>query len=224
VYEPSFAADREEDGGGDVAPENHVFWPTRRWYHVTCAEDILWPPMSASAVAANERRLGWLPQDLKEMAMVANGFWGGNHSSGIFMFGGWQGLDSMTKAPADTNILSYFTDIGNYDLPEDKFFLYSTIPPQENTVTEYTYVLFLPDTWAAIWQEVAEWSDWDADGYTLEDGDYAIGVYTLHTQYNDILEAGKDCFKKWVTRETQWLEEDWVAGKKVEYWGGAVSG
>jgi hypothetical protein len=58
-----------------------------------------------------------------------------------------------------------------------------------------------------------------ADNYAFEDGDYAIGVYNIHTIDSDIIEAGKDCFRKWVTRETKWLEEDWVAGKKVENWG-----
>jgi hypothetical protein len=98
-------------------------------------------------------------------------------------------------------------------MPEDKF-LYEFLPAQGNAVIEYTFVLFPPDTWAAIWQEVREgWSSWDAAGYTFEDGDYAIGVYNIHTIESDIIEAGKDCFRKWVTQETKELEESWIKGE-----------
>jgi hypothetical protein len=215
VYEPSFASDREEYG--DEPDEGYTYWPTRRWYSVTCAEDILWPPMSAAAVAANERRLGWLPQDLKDMAMVANGLWGGNDMSGTFMYGGWHGLDSMEKETAYDQSLIYFTDIEHCG-SADGTVLYSFIPPQENAGTEIAFVLFPPDTWAVIWQEVLEMTRW-ADNYAFEDGDYAIGVYKMHLAESDIIEAGKDCFRKWVTRETKWVEESWVAGEKIENWG-----
>lgn len=45
---------------------------------VHSAQDILLPPLSAETIAAKEKEEGgWLPDDLKEMAQVADGFYGG---------------------------------------------------------------------------------------------------------------------------------------------------
>jgi hypothetical protein len=53
--------------------------------------DILLPPITAEALAEIEQKLGPLPQDLKDMVLVANGFKGGWHFAG----GGWAGVDKL---------------------------------------------------------------------------------------------------------------------------------
>ncbi|KAH7336096.1 hypothetical protein BKA65DRAFT_596151 [Rhexocercosporidium sp. MPI-PUGE-AT-0058] len=62
------------------------------------ADDILRPPATEEEIEAAEKTVGALPDDLKEMVRVANGFNGGYH----FLEGGIAGLDEIAVNDEDT--------------------------------------------------------------------------------------------------------------------------
>lgn len=59
-------------------------------------EQILRPPITAEELARKEEELGPLPEDVKEIALIADGFYGGWHFAG----GGWAGIMGLQKLPA----------------------------------------------------------------------------------------------------------------------------
>lgn len=91
--------DDEEDGTGDECPES--------------AADLLLPPLTAEEIADIDAKIGPIPEDLKEMSLVARGFEGGWHFGG----GGFPGVQAMRM---DT--MEYAAEyLGYFDDDEDSF-------------------------------------------------------------------------------------------------------
>ncbi|CEJ89552.1 hypothetical protein VHEMI05393 [[Torrubiella] hemipterigena] len=75
--------DEEDEGQQDECPEK--------------ASDLLLPPLTAAEIAIAEAKLGPIPQDLKDMSLVARGFKGGWHFAG----GGFPGLQDLFEGDFD---------------------------------------------------------------------------------------------------------------------------
>jgi hypothetical protein len=189
----------------DFEPETDV--------HVRSPQDILLPPLSAETIAAKEKELGgWLPDDLKEMALVADGFYGGCCISDGFMCGGWGGIETLS-AEAAADMATWFAayDPDDYELLDGQVCLdgYPGTRDDENK-----FIIIPPEVWRRTWDR-AEYID---PGYEYEEGDYALGVYQMHLGNGQIEVSGKACFRKWVQDETEWLEQSWAAGEQEEAW------
>jgi hypothetical protein len=64
--------------------------------NITSSKAILCNPLCPEEVANCEERLGPLSPDVKEMGLIADGFYGGWHFAG----GGWRGIHAPWKEPA----------------------------------------------------------------------------------------------------------------------------
>lgn len=90
--------DEEDEGQQDECPDK--------------ASDLLLPPLTAAEIATAEAKLGPIPQDLKDMSLVARGFKGGWHFAG----GGFPGLQDLFDGDFDAGT-EYLE--GLYDEDED---------------------------------------------------------------------------------------------------------
>jgi hypothetical protein len=192
----------------DFEPESGV--------RVRSAQDILLAPLSAETIAAKEKELGgWLPDDLKEMAQVADGFYGGCSLAGGFMCGGWGGIGVLSAEEALLMASWFVMDV------DESLDGQVCLEGQPGTWgDENKFVIIPPDIWRRIWDRVEE----IYPGYKYEEGDYALGVYQLHLGNANIEVSGKACFRKWVQDETEWLEQSWAAGEREEAWRHDIQG
>ncbi|KAH8800907.1 hypothetical protein F5884DRAFT_809354 [Xylogone sp. PMI_703] len=62
-------------------------------------EQVLRPPLTAEELAHKEEELGPLPDDVKEISLIADGFYGGWH----FAAGGWGGVAGLWKEAANAH-------------------------------------------------------------------------------------------------------------------------
>lgn len=175
---------------------------------VRSAQDVLRPPLSAETIAAVEKEVGgWLPDELKEMAQVADGFYGGRGLGGGFMCGGWAGIRRLY---AEDALLSASWFVDDTDEPLDGQVCLEGVPGTEDD--ENKFVIIPPEVWRRIWDRVDEIDP----GYEYEEGDYALGVYQMYLGNANIEVSGRTCFRQWVQGETELLEQSWAAGEREE--------
>lgn len=78
--------------------------------NINTPEDILYMPITAERISELETKLGPLPADIKEIALIADGFCGGWHFAG----GGWPGIENLSKVSS----IDYETYLGYQPEPE----------------------------------------------------------------------------------------------------------
>lgn len=100
-YQENNGTDEEDEGQQDECPEK--------------ASDILLPPLTAAEIAIAEAKLGPIPQDLKDMSLVARGFKGGWHFAG----GGFPGLQDVFEGALE-NGAEYLEYFDAYDEGDDE--------------------------------------------------------------------------------------------------------
>jgi hypothetical protein len=119
--------------------------------------DILLPPLTTEALVEVEERLGPLPRDLKDMALVAKGFKGGWHFAG----GGFGGVDTLR-----------FEDPGEYEVHLDipsprKKFIETRTNPDGTTYQVMKHVTSFPNKGSGVnWGPVyACWPVVESDSF-----------------------------------------------------------
>ncbi|KAE8444644.1 hypothetical protein EG329_014392 [Mollisiaceae sp. DMI_Dod_QoI] len=79
---------------------------------INTPEQILYPPLTPEEIEKFEQTLGPLPADIKEMALIADGFCGGWHFAG----GGWPGIQGLQRTSAH----NYEVYLGYQPKPEKR--------------------------------------------------------------------------------------------------------
>ena len=120
--------------------------------------DLLLPPISAERLAEVEEQLGPLPQDLREMVLIANGFLGGWHFAG----GGFAGVDKLyLEHPSEYEIY-----LGIEPPAEVTTETITNPDGTTRTVTKHTISIGLDHTSGVEWGPVyASWGTVENDGF-----------------------------------------------------------
>jgi len=182
------------------------------------ASDILLPPISQERIAEIEAKLGPLPQDLKEMALVANGFLGSWHLFG----GGFAGIDKLefehpseyetylgvelpfeevretvTNADGTTRtVIKRITSIGlSSSSGKDWGPVYSSYGAVEND--NFNHLICPPATWKMIRE---------AQGKQVIDGEYRVCYYANWTGGTG--ECEWRSMRHWVASMTAGMERE----------------
>jgi len=186
-------------------------------------KEILCGKRTAEEIAKVEETCGQLPQDLKEMALIADGFHGGWSFAG----GGWGGIQKLGKdeyfdcglylgyhaAPAKEILTKTREDGSTYEVRELKV----EVSPGRND-WEYVYSVYSVaecDNYVHILCPEEVWSKMQkAMGKEVKQGEYACMYYApwmgpSGTIYSSV--------RDWIAQMTDNLERDMAAAKKAEY-------
>jgi hypothetical protein len=190
---------------------------------VNSPKEILCGPCTEEEVATVERDMGPLPPDVKEMALIADGFHGGWHFAG----GGWGGIQWLWKDKAvnhevqlryeptpvkqtqtrtredgstyevEVNVVKH----GGDDPKRDWEYVYCVNPVAETD--GYLHLVCPEEVWRKM-QEVM--------GKTARSGEYAYLHYAHWTDGGEIFHSVRD----WIATMTILLETDVEAGRREE--------
>jgi len=175
--------------------------------------EILCEPRTEEEIAETEKRWGPLPPDVKEMALIADGFHGGWHFAG----GGWGGIynlwkdkvvnhevylryepapvkEMLTKTREDGSTYEVevtMTHYGREDSRRDWEYVYCVSPAAQ--CDDYVH-LVCPEK---VWRKMQE-----AMGKKVKEGEYAYLHYAHWTDGVEIYPSMRD----WIAQMTVWLE------------------
>lgn len=171
---------------------------------MTTPADLLLAPCTDEELAKREVELGgWLPEDLKEMARVADGFVGGSRS---YMYGGWGGVICMDRADAQKSaewvVLNSFPELDDYAICLKGW------PGNPTAGEEHNFFVFPPDIWKAVVKAMDSWDKYSESEPDVKEGDYGFFGVQVHLA-NTYLVAPS--FRLWIAAETQYLEQQYVA-------------
>lgn len=186
-------------------------------------EDILYMPITAERIAEIETELGPLPTDVKEIALIGDGFCGGWHFAG----GGWPGIENLeTTSAADYEV---YLDIE----PEPQRRVETRTRP--DGITYEVVVMFReyggnnsryvdrgdvlvgrPDMECDLFEHVlcppSVWAKYQAiKGIQVKDGDYAYLYYATWTAGGKIYSS----VREWIASMTIELERKVAVGERT---------
>jgi len=184
-------------------------------------EKVLLAPISAERIAKIEEELGPLPPDVKEMALIADGFYGGWHFAG----GGWAGISNLCTMPAE----GYEICFGYEPEPERRV---ETRTREDGTTYEVTMNIIAitaegsGNDWGDVYQGngASECDDYEhilcphetwkkmqaSKGEEVKVGEYAFLYFAHWTDGGDIMAS----VRAWIAGMTMELERDVAAGIK----------
>jgi hypothetical protein len=180
-------------------------------------------PISVERIAKIEGDLGPLPPDVKEMALIADGFYGGWHFAG----GGWAGIANLYTIPAE----DYEIYLGYEPEPERRA---ETRTREDGTRYEVTMSIIAitgegsGNGWGNVYQGngTTECDDYEhilcphetwkkmqaSKGVEVKDGEYAFLYFAHWTDGGDISPS----VRAWIAELTMELERRVAAGIKEE--------
>jgi len=171
---------------------------------MTTPADVLLTPCTDEELAKREVELGgWLPEDLKEMARVADGFVGGPKN---YMYGGWGGVMYMDRADAQDSGECFV--INSFPELDDDAICLEGWPANPSAREEHNFLVFPPDVWEALAKAMDCWDDYSNSEPEFKEGDYGFGGVEVHLSNTYFVAPS---FRLWIAAETQSLEQRYVA-------------
>lgn len=180
-------------------------------------EQVLRPPLTATEITRKEEELGPLPADVKEMSLIADGFYGGWH----FAAGGWGGIAGLSteNANAHETHLHYFPEptkmrieredgstqewgVSTSNSGIDWGQLYVSWGATEND--DYIHVLCPHQVWKKMR---------NAMGREVKDAEYAVVQYAPW----DVGMKPMPSMRAWIIDLTLWLEGLVATNTKESY-------